>query len=132
MLYVLDTDICSYVIKENNESIKRNLIIHQYDNIRISAVTRAELMFGVIKNRSKKLEHKVRDFLQMVDVVPFDSSAADIYATLRNDLELSGTPIGNMDMLIASCALSLDAVLVTNNEKHFSNIKRLKIENWTK
>ena len=131
MLYILDTDTCSYVIKDNNENIKRNLIIHKGSSICISAITRAELMFGVVKKRSDKITSKVKDFLRMVDVIPFDSSAADVYAILRSDLEHSGDIIGNMDLLIASCAIANNAILVTNNTKHFSKIDDLEIQNWS-
>ena len=131
MLYILDTDTCSYIIKENNENIKHNLIIHRSSNTCVSAITRAELMFGVAKKRSEKITSKVKEFLRMIDVIPFDSSAADVYAILRRDLENSGDIIGNMDLLIASCAIANNAILVTNNTKHFSKIDDLEVQNWS-
>jgi len=130
MLYILDTDTCSYIIKDNNENIKHNLIVRRGSSICTSAITRAELMFGVAKKRSEKITSKVKDFLRMIDVIPFDSSAADVYATLRRDLESSGDIIGNMDLLIASCAIANNAILVTNNTKHFSKIDNLEVQNW--
>jgi tRNA(fMet)-specific endonuclease VapC len=88
-------------------------------------------MFGSLKKNSEKITRTVNDFIKMIDVVPFDTNAADIYASLRNDLERSGTVVGNMDLLIASCAIANNAILVTNNEKHFSRIENLEVQNWS-
>jgi len=131
MIYMLDTDTCSYIIKGNNENVKQNLIAHQKSYVCTSAITKAELMFGAVKKNSEKITNKVKDFLRMIDIMPFDASTADIYAVLRSGLENSGTVIGNMDLLIAACAIANNAILVTNNIKHFSKISDLEIQNWT-
>jgi tRNA(fMet)-specific endonuclease VapC len=128
---MLDTDICSYIIKGNNENIKQNLVSHQSSHICISSITKAELTFWSLKRSSEKITKTINDFIKMLDVVPFDTASADIYAALRNNLERSGTIIGNMDLLIASCAIANNAILVTNNEKHFSRIDNLEIQNWS-
>jgi tRNA(fMet)-specific endonuclease VapC len=132
MHYILDTDICSYIIRENSSVLLKNLNIHHKDKISITSITYAELLFGAEKRNSKKIREKVEAITSKVNIISFDQNAAVEYSTMRLNLEQSGTPIGNMDMLIASCVLSEEAVLVTNNEKHFSNIMGLKIENWTK
>lgn len=129
-MYMLDTDICSYIIKGHCENLTKKLIMHQADCISISAITLAELKYGVIKKGSVKIKQKVTAFLEMIPIIAFDESAATIYAKIRHDVELAGTPIGNMDMLIAACAIASQSILVTNNQKHFAHIKNLNLENW--
>jgi tRNA(fMet)-specific endonuclease VapC len=128
---MLDTDICSYVIREDHKNVIDNLIARQNDDICISAITRAEMLYGAKKKNSDRITSKILDFLKIVETVSFDDHAAEVYSAIKNELEKNGTPIGNMDMLIASCAIANDSVLVTNNEKHFSKIKGLKTQNWT-
>lgn len=132
MLYLLDTDICSYLIRGESEKLLENLNCHSEDTIAVSSITFAELLFGANRVNSEKIRNKINAILQKVTVIDFDMEAATKYAEIRVDLEKSGTPIGNMDMLIAACALAAKGILVTNNEKHFGYIKKLKIENWTK
>lgn len=132
MLYMLDTDICSYLIKGCSEELLLNLNEHARDTICISSITYAELLFGATRINSKKIMQKIDAIVQKIDIINFDDRAAYFYAKIRNTLEKNGTPIGNMDILIASCALSVRAVLVTNNEKHFRYIQNLQIENWTR
>ena len=132
MLYMLDTDICSYLIKGCSEELLLNLNKHSNDAICISSVTYAELLFGAIRVNSKKIKNKIEAIVQKIGIVYFDEQAASFYAKIRNILEENGTPIGNMDILIAACALSADAVLITNNEKHFKHVPSLRMENWTK
>lgn len=132
MHYILDTDICSYIIRESSPVLLKNLNDHNQDKISITSITYAELLFGAERKGSKRIMDKIEAIASNVSIISFDQNAAIEYSIMRLKLEQSGTPIGNMDMLIASCVLSEEAVLVTNNEKHFSNIKGLKIENWTK
>ncbi len=132
MLYMLDTDICSYLIKGCSEELLLNLNKHSNDAICISSITYAELLFGAIRINSKKIKNKIDAIVQKIGIVHFDEQAACFYSKIRNALEKNGTPIGNMDILIAACALSAGAVLITNNEKHFKHVSNLKTENWTK
>lgn len=132
MVYMLDTDVCSYLIKGCSEELLINLNEHTEDAICVSSITYAELLFGAIRINSKKIENKIDAIIQKIDIVHFDEQAACFYAKIRNNLEKNGTPIGNMDILIAACALSVHAILVTNNEKHFRYVPSLRIENWTK
>ncbi len=132
MLYILDTDICSYLIRGESEKLLENLNLHSENTVAVSSITFAELFFGANRVNSEKIRNKINAILQKVAVIDFDMEAATKYAEIRVDFEKSGTPIGNMDMLIAACALAAKGTLVTNNEKHFGYIKRLKIENWTK
>lgn len=129
-LYMLDTDICSYIIRNNPPSVIQKLWDHRHDDIRISAITRAELLHGAQRRRSAGLLHQVEMFTDRWDAVAFDSLAADAYAEILSDLEERGKPIGNLDGLIAACARATGAVLVTNNQKHFSQVRGLDTENW--
>lgn len=128
---MLDTDIASYAIKGNFPSIEtrlRNLDVMQ---VCISAVTRAELRFGVRRLRgAARLAAQVDGFLSTVHTLPWDETAADEFAGVRAELERVGTPIGVMDTMIAAHAKALGATLVTNNVKHFDKVKGLSVENW--
>ena len=129
--YMLDTDMCSYIIKERPVSVLQHFHELDMENICISIVSYAELMYGV--QRSKRINHSViKDFTRHLDVIKWDIGAADEYAVLRTDLEAQGTPtsIGAMDMMIAAHSKSINTVLVTNNQKHFTKVKGLIIENW--
>jgi tRNA(fMet)-specific endonuclease VapC len=132
-LFMLDTNTSSYVIKGNAPGIDarlRNLDVLQ---VCISAVTRAELRFGVRRlSSATRLAAEVEKFLTGVHTLAWDEVAADQFAEVRADLERGGTPIGSMDTMIAAHAKAINAVLVTNNVKHFRRVKGLAIENWVK
>jgi tRNA(fMet)-specific endonuclease VapC len=128
--YMLDTDICSYVIRENPRELASVFISHKEDDICISSITYAELSFGLLNNYSERLDRKIIQFVSLVEIIDWTSSAALKYADIRHHLKKSGTPIGNMDMLIAASAMSIDAELVTKDKKHFSAIPNLRIADW--
>jgi tRNA(fMet)-specific endonuclease VapC len=129
---MLDTDISSYIMKENSATVTRRLETHrqQYDDICISVVTYAELSFGALKKNSARITRTLRAFLSLIRVVDFDEKAGDEYAIIRRDLEKNGTPSGQLDMLIAATAKACNAILVTNNAQHFTTISGLTVENW--
>jgi tRNA(fMet)-specific endonuclease VapC len=127
---MLDTDISSYLINENNKTAARNFQKHEKDTICISSVTYTEITFGALNRKSQNLRVRIKNFMSLVKIVDFGKAAADEYALLRAFLNSRGTPVGNMDMLIAATAKASGAVLVTNNEKHFSLIPDLVVENW--
>ncbi|MDR1360770.1 MAG: type II toxin-antitoxin system VapC family toxin [Rickettsiales bacterium] len=129
-IYVLDTDISSYFIKGIYETIGQKLQKLPDDSIFITSITVAELLFGAEKRKNKKLTADVNAFISEARILAFDTNAAEVYSKIRTVLEDSGTPIGNMDIMIASVAIANDAVLVTNNSKHFKYIKNLELENW--
>ena len=131
MLFLLDTDTCSYAIRNASATLDARLATAKPDSLAISAVTRAELMFGLEKRGNPRgLTRLVHGFLDRVAVLPWDAQAADHFAQWRALLERGGTPIGIFDTMIAGHALALKATLVTNNQKHFQKVKALKIENW--
>ncbi len=131
MLYLLDTDTCSYAIRGDSAALDARLAKERPDTLAISAVTRAELMFGLEKRGNPRaLSRVVHGFLDRVAVMPWDTAAADHFARLRAALERGGTPIDVMDTMIAGHALAMKATLVTNNLKHLQKVAALRLENW--
>lgn len=129
--YMLDTDACIPLIKNRPESMRIRLCRLSPDEVGVSSIVTAELWFGVaLSQKKKRNQAALRDFLDYVTVLNWPYDACPIYGKIRTGLQKKGTPIGAMDMLIASHALLLDAVLVTNNTKEFSRVPDLKIENW--
>lgn len=129
-MYILDTDICSYTIKNRPSHIAQKFESIEASKLTISSITGAELLFGAKKIGSSSLVNLVEGFLGRLIILPWGKPQAYEYANLRTSLEQNGKIIGNMDMLIASHALSIDAVLVSNNLKHFEKVPNLKLENW--
>ena len=130
--YLLDTNMASYVIKGNAPRVRERLVKVPMAEVGVSVVTEAELRFGVTcKPEAARLKLAVDEFLLRVEILHWDSPAAQRYATLRGILEDSGTPMGNLDMMIAAQALAAGATLVTH-DRVFRRVKQLKIEDWTK
>ncbi len=129
---MLDTDISSYVIRGAFPQIDIQLRKLSPAEVCISVVTRAELVFGLRRlHPALRLTSSVERFLAGIRSLPWDEVAADHYADVRAYLERIGKPIGEMDTMIAAHARALKATLVTNNLKHFQQVKNLRIENWT-
>lgn len=132
MRYMLDTNICIYLIKHKPENVFQRLQELDPSDVCVSSLTYAELAYGVEKSAVvEKNRVALSLFLANIEILPFDVQAADSYGKIRADLEQKGTPIGPLDMLIAAHAQSLGYILVTNNVKEFSRVSQLKIENWT-
>ena len=129
MRYMLDTDIASYVIRRRPESLLSRFSDHA-DELCISVITEAELLYGVEKKSSKAIAKAVDQFLMRLTVLNWNRTAARMYAKFRTKLEVTGTPIGNMDLMIAAHAAAANLVVVTNNERHFSKISGLEFESW--
>ena len=130
--YLLDTNTASYAIKGNVTRVREQLLKVPMAEVGISVITEAELRFGVARLPSAiRLKHLVEEFLLRVEVLPWNSAAANHYAEIRAALERSGKPMGNMDMLIAAHALSAEVVLVTH-DRVFRRVKGLKLEDWSK
>ncbi len=131
MNYLLDTNICIYIIKKKPESVRQRFLKIPIGQIGISSITLAELHYGVKKSASpeKNLE-ALNQFLVPLEIYDFDFFGAMEYGDIRSGLEKMGLPIGPLDNLIAAHAKSLGFTLVTNNEKEFSRVVGLKVENW--
>lgn len=131
MIYILDTNIISYIIKNRDFSlIDKFEVVSKKHAIGVSSITVAELYYGVRKRGSQKLEVLVNEFLLPLQRYPFDENAAFEYGNIRTDLESKGNTIGPNDLFIAAHAKALDAVLITNNIKEFQRVENLVIENW--
>ena len=121
--YMLDTDMCSYIIKDHPESVRKRFQKLAMEQICISVVTYAELVYGVERSSSKRINRPIiDDFIQYLDVLDWGVDAVDHYGKIRANLESNGSSIGAMDMMIAAHAKSTGAILVTNNQKHFTKI----------
>jgi tRNA(fMet)-specific endonuclease VapC len=133
MLYMLDTDIASYVIKGRSPEIEAKLSAIEPSQVCVSVMTRAELVYGLKRlPPSHRLHIGVRQFLKIVRVLAWDAEAADFHAEIRHQLVIAGQPIGEMDMMIAAHSLAADAVLVTNNTRHYDRIRApLMLQNWS-
>ena len=131
-MWMLDTDICSYILRDQPKGIQAHFDRIDLDQLAISSVVLAELQFGVARLPSPgKLHAAVNDFAGKMHILAWDENAAAHYAKLRTTLERRGTPIEAMDLMIAAHALSEDAILVSNNTSHFARVPGLKLENWT-
>ena len=130
MKYLLDTDICIYIINERPKGVLNRFRKHTVGDLGVSSITASELAFGVAKSGSAKNRAALEGFLLPLEVAQYDLRAALVYGDIRAGLEQRGTTIGPLDMLIAAHALSLGAILVTNNEKEFRRVPRLRCENW--
>jgi len=129
--YLLDTNIASYVIKGNVPAVRRRLERLPMWQVAVSAVTQGELRYGVARRpEALRLGPVVEEFLLRVTVQAWDAAAAAQYGRVRAALERNGRPMGNLDLMIASHALSLGAILVTN-DRAFTGIDGLRLENWT-
>jgi tRNA(fMet)-specific endonuclease VapC len=128
---MLDTNTCIYFLNRSSERIISKLKSLSPSDIRLSTITVAELFFGAEKSRARKKNWTiVEDFVGNFELLPFDGKCCQNYAKIRTSLEKSGSPIGPMDLLIASITLEHNLRLVTNNVKEFGRIKGLRVENW--
>jgi len=130
-MYMLDTNICIYLIKNNPPHVRTHFERLKPGDILLSSIVLAELMYGISKSQQKKRNLAALEmFLMPLDVVSFDAQATEQYGDIRANLEQSGQVIGGNDLLIAAHALSLDVTLVSNNLKEFSRVSGLRLENW--
>lgn len=131
MQFLLDTNICIYIIKQKPIDVLQRFNIYQVGDIGISSITVAELQFAIQKSQfPTKNQQALRKFLLPLTIVDFDRAAAIVYGDIRASLEKQGKSIGSLDTLIAAHAVSLKVALVTNNVKEFSCVENLQIDNW--
>lgn len=135
MNYLLDTNICIYIIKKSPEQVLKKLeLINKSEakkKIFLSSITVSELYYGVEKSSQfeKNLE-ALKGFLTPFDIVDFDHESAEVFGKVRSELERNGLIIGPYDLQIASIAIANGLTLVTNNTKEFNRVDGLKLENW--
>jgi len=130
MRFLLDTNIVSDLVRHPQGKVVQR--IHKVGEVRVctSIIVAAELRYGAAKRGSTRLSTQLEAVLSALEVLPFESPADVLYASLRADLEAAGTPIGANDLLIAAHALALGCTIVTDNEKEFVRVRGLARENW--
>jgi tRNA(fMet)-specific endonuclease VapC len=131
MKYLIDTNICIYIINKRTPDVVQRFKNFAMGDIGISSITVSELQYGVSKSsRQKRNQQRLDEFLLPFEILPYDELASKYYGDIRTQLEKQGLVIGPLDLLIAAHAMSRELVLVTNNGREFSRIKNLKSENW--
>ncbi len=129
--YLLDTDICIYLIKQHPPEVLARFQRVQLKQLHISAITVFELHYGIEKNHSHQRNlAALENFIEPLTVIDFTVDAAKKAAKIRHNLQQQGTPIGAYDIQIAAIALSLNMTLLTNNTREFARVEKLKLENW--
>ena len=132
MTYMLDTNICIFIIKKKPEQVLRRFREEMDEGISISSITLAELEYGVKHSSNPaKNEQALLRFLAPLNILPFGAAAAVEYGEVRAHLQSQGTPIGPLDMLIAGHARAEGLILVTNNVREFKRVPKLEMEDWT-
>lgn len=135
MNYLLDTNICIYIIKKSPEQVLKKLesIVNseKKNEIYLSTITVSELYYGIEKSQqpSKNLE-ALNGFLTPFQIVSFDLNSAEMFGKIRSALEKKGVILGPYDLQIASVAMANDFILITNNTKEFKRVAGLTVENW--
>lgn len=128
MRYLLDTNIVSNLVRNPQGRVADRLRVIGEQNICTSTIVAAELRYGITKKASPRLSAQVEAVFGVIDTLPFDSPADEVYG--RTKLEVAGTPIAGNDLLIAAQALTFDHTLVTDNDREFSRVDGLRVENW--
>lgn len=132
-MYLLDTNICIYIIKKKPVDVLKTLKTKSKKDIYVSSITIAELEYGVAKSSfPEKNKIALIEFLSIFNILAFDDTDAVEFGMIKTDLEKKGKIIGPMDLLIAGQAKSKKLILVTNNIKEFERVEGLKLENWVK
>ncbi len=130
-MYMLDTNICIYIIKKKPKSVIEHLKKLKNTDLCISSITYSELLYGVEKSSDHNRNLlALTMFISNIEILPYDENASIEYGLIRGGLEKKGKTIGPLDMLIAAHAKSLNITLVTNNMKEFERVDGLKVENW--
>jgi tRNA(fMet)-specific endonuclease VapC len=131
--YLLDTNICIYIAKKKPVNV-----LNKFERLKVGSVGMSMITYGELIYRAKKSHHPkktmtlLEELVSLIPALPLPVGTAKWYGEIRHHLEKQGKPIGNNDLWIASHALAMKLVLVTNNEREFLRISKLKIENWTK
>ncbi len=131
MKYLVDTNICIYLIKNKSEMLLQRIELQNTKNIGVSAISVAELEYGISKSLyPEKNRTALIEFLSSFEIIPFTDLDAEAFGNIRVYLNKRGTPIGPYDLQIAAQCISRDLILITNNVKEFKRVLNLKIEKW--
>jgi tRNA(fMet)-specific endonuclease VapC len=129
-LYLLDTNILSDLVRNPKGRIRDEIARVGAKSVATSIVVAAELRYGATKRNSPRLSAQVKTILASIDILPLEPPADEIYGFIRADLERRGVSMGQYDLLIAAQALASNLTLVTDNEREFSRVAGLGVENW--
>ena len=131
--FMLDTNICIYIRQRRpHEVARRFLSLHPGEAV-VSVITYGELLYGAFKSAQKTAAlEQIREFVRLVPALPLPQNAGEVYGAVSAQLEEGGEVIGNNDLWIAAHAVAADLTLVTNNEREFRRISKLKLQNWTR
>jgi tRNA(fMet)-specific endonuclease VapC len=131
VLFLLDTNICSYILRQRPPSVLKRFQAVGLKHLATSSVVLGELHFGCARHpQGDRIRQEVNDFVSRLQVLPWDEAAAIAYGDLRAHLERQGTPVGAMDLMIGAHALAVGATLVSNNTRHFERMPGLRLEDW--
>lgn len=131
MKYMLDSNMCIYLINKHPERVVQKFKLYMNGSLSISSIVLSELFFGAHNSHQKEKNLlTLAKFTIPVEVLPYDTIAAQHYGEIRAYLQKKGSLIDPLDMLIGAHARSIEATLITNNFKEFSRIPNLLCENW--
>ena len=131
LMYLLDTNICIYIAKQKPLNVLQRFETMAVGDVAMSMVTYGELLYGAEKSQwAKKSKEKLEALATLIPPLPLSMEVSHHYGLIRSTLEKQGNQIGNNDLWIAAHALALKITLVTNNERAFSRIEKLNVENW--
>jgi len=134
--YMLDTNICSFIMREQPEAVLKRLeqTVLRNHRIVVSAITYAEMRFGAVGKKASPRHAKLVDaFCARLDaVLAWDRAAVDATTEIKVALAAAGTPIGPNDTAIAGHAIAASAILVTNNTREFARVPGLELEDWSR
>jgi tRNA(fMet)-specific endonuclease VapC len=130
-MYLLDTNICIYIINQHPRNVVEHVKKLQPHQIKLSAISIAELEYGASKSKNREMNRNALiHFASAFDIVAFNDDDAEVFGLIRAGLEKRGKSIGPYDLQIAAQAISRDLILVTNNMKEFERVENLRLENW--
>ncbi len=131
-MYLLDTDTIIFSLI-GDASVQENLRRHFHDPMKISVITLMELYYGAYKSQKVTSNlAKIKTLENSLEIIPLGKESVEIFGIYKSKLEKAGTPLDDFDLMLASCALAHNLVLVTNNVKHFRRIEGLKLANWAR
>lgn len=130
MRFLLDTNIVSDLVRHPRGKIADRISEVSEDDVCTSIVVAAELRYGAAKRNSSRLTAQLEAVLGALEVIALEAPADAMYGLIRANLERSGQRIGGNDSLIAAHALALGLTVVTDNEREFSRVEDLRVENW--
>lgn len=129
--YLLDTNICIYIAKHNPPAVRERFARHPAAELAMSVITLGELRFGAEKSQSRERAlNAIHALVTLIQVAPLPALAGEHYGQIRAGLQALGQPIGNNDLWLAAHARAEDWTLVTNNEREFTRVEGLRMENW--